>query len=257
MDNEFKSKSTTEYSEYLTDIKESNNVLYNIINYQEPQTIFWYGFILIIFIFVSSKIEFNYSILIGLIFYSILIYYLYTDKKINYIDSFEKLSTKYDMINTNNNILKQYPVIIDLLFYMREFKSYSIEIYNRIVIQFENFIILYESCLKDMELISKNYLSMETIKYQILYIIDSYNYNTNNYNYSDKIYKIKKRVEQILNVFLKEIYIMQDKKIYYNGLTNNSNIIDKNAILSVNYFDSYNEYIRNTKSYDIQNYLIL
>ena len=129
------------YSNFLDKFKETDNVIYNVVNYQDPQTIFSYGILLVIFIYASSKIDFNYSILIGLIFYSIVIYYLYTNKKVNYIDEFEKLDTKYNLLNTDNNILKKYPNIIDFLFYMSELKLDSPRIYFEIQTLFENFII--------------------------------------------------------------------------------------------------------------------
>ena len=106
-----------EYSEYLNEIRQSDNILYNIINYQEPETLFFYGVLLVVFIFIFTLIEINYGLLIGLIFYSIVVYYFYTDKKINYIDNFNKLNTKYDYIDTNTNVIKNYPTIIDLIFY--------------------------------------------------------------------------------------------------------------------------------------------
>ena len=125
-------KTPNAYSDFLNKRKETDNIIYNIINYQDPKTIFLYGIILIMFIFICGKINFNYSILIGLIFYSILIYYLYTNKKEKYIDNFEKLNTKYELLNTKNNILKKYPNIIDFLYYMSEFKSISPLIYFQI-----------------------------------------------------------------------------------------------------------------------------
>ena len=166
------------YSNFLENFKETDNIIYNIINFQEPQTIFFYGILLIIFIFISAKIDFNYSILIGLIFYSIFIYYLYTNKKENYIDNFEKLTTKYELLNTDNNILKKYPNIIDFLYYMSELKSTSPSIYFQIQVSFANFILLYEACLQDINLINANYSTLGIIKNKILYTINSFTFNS-------------------------------------------------------------------------------
>lgn len=241
------------YSNFLDKFTETNNIAYNILNYQEPQTIFFYGTLLIIFIYFSSKMEFNYSILIGLIFFSIVIHYLYTDKKVNYIDNFDKLKTKYEMINTDNNILKKYPNIIDFLYYMSEMKSVSPKIYLDIQSDFEQFILCYESCLIDINLINKNYITLVTIKDKILYTINSFTFNILTNAESLKLYEMRTMVEQILNDFLTELVELQKKDIYYNGHYNTTVPIDTSDIKPSNILDSQNEYIRNTKQYDVLN----
>lgn len=245
------------YSNFLEKFKETDNIIYNIVNYQEPQTIFFYGFILVIVIYASSKIEFNYSILIGLIFYSIFIYYLYTDRKVNYIDEFNKLNTKYEFINTDNNILKKYPNIIDFLFYMTELKAPSPRLYFEIEIFFEQFIVLYESCLQDISLINKNYITMQTIKDKILYSINFYTFNLLTNTESVKLYEMRKTVEKMLNKFLEELVTLQKKDIYYNGYNTETLPIDTNNIKPYNFLDSQNQYIRNTKQFDVLNLYLL
>ena len=245
------------YSNFLEKFKETDNIIYNIINYQEPQTIFFYGILLIIFIFISAKIDFNYSILIGLIFYSIFIYYLYTNKKENYIDNFEKLTTKYELLNTNNNILKKYPNIIDFLYYMSEFKSTSPSIYLQIQALFANFILLYEACLQDINLINANYSTLEIIKNKILYTINSFTFNLLSNIGTVKLYDMRKNVENMLNNFMNELLVLQKKDIYYNNYNTKTQIINTNIIMPSNYFDTDNLYIRNIKQYDALNLFLL
>lgn len=241
------------YSNFLENFEETNNVLYNIINYQEPQMIFFYGFLLVIVVYASSKIEFNYSILIGLIFYSIFIYYLYTDKKVKNIDEFKKLNTKYDMINTSNNILKKYPNIIDFLFYMSELKTYSPRIYFEIQELFEQFIILYEACLQDISLINANYLTLKTIRDKILSSINFFTFNLLTNAEMTKLYEMRATCQKMLNKFMKELLILQQKDIYYNGYYTKTALLDTSGIIPSNFLDIYNQYVRNTKQYDILN----
>jgi hypothetical protein len=245
------------YSNFLEKFKETDNIIYNVINYQEPETIFFYGFLLIIVIYASSKINFNYSILVGLIFYSIFIYYLYTDKKVNDIDEFNKLNTKYELLNTNNNILKKYPNIIDYLFYMSEIKSTSPRIYFEIQTLFEQFIILYEACLQDITLINQNYTSLITIKDKILYSINFCTFNLLSNVGSIKLYDMRRTVEKLLNHFLEELVILQKKDIYYNSYNTRTIPIDISNIKPSNFLDTQNQYIRNTKQYDVLNLYLL
>jgi hypothetical protein len=241
------------YSNFLENFKETNNVLYNIINYQEPQTIFFYGFLLVIVIYASSKIEFNHSILIGLIFYSIFIYYLYTNKKVKNIDEFEKLNTKYNVINTSNNILKKYPNIIDFLYYMGEFKFCSTKIYLEIQDFFEQFIILYEACLQDISLINANYLTLMTLKNKILSYINFFTFNLLTNAETVKLYELRTTCQKMLNEFMKELLTLQQKDIYYNGHNIKTKPIDTSGVLPSNFLDAYNQYVRNTKQYDVLN----
>jgi hypothetical protein len=247
----------TGYSNFLDKFKETDNIIYNIINYQDPQTIFFYGLLLIIFIYISAKINFNYSILIGLIFYSILVFYLYTNKKVNYIDNFDELNMKYSMLNTKNNILKKYPNIIDFLYYMTEFKSASPRIYFEIQTLFENFILLYESCLQDINLINANFSSLQIIKNKILYTINGFTFNSLSNAGTSKLYDMRKTVESILNKFMSEILIIQKKDIYYNGYNTKTQIISTDNVIPANFFDTHNQYVRNTKQYDVLNMLLL
>jgi hypothetical protein len=245
------------YSNFLDIFKETDNTIYNIINSQEPQIIFFYGVLLVIFIFFSSKINFNYSVLIGLIFYSILIFYIYTNLKVNYINNFDKLTEKYDMINTSDNVLKKYPNIIDFLFFMSEFKKTSPPIYYDIQNSFEKFILLYEACLQDIKLINANYITLTTIKNKILYTINSLNFNLLANSGTVKLFQMRKIIERMLNNFLEELRIIQEKDIYYNGFNIKTQPIDTSNVLPVNFLDSHNQYVRNTKQFDILNLYLL
>ena len=241
------------YSNFLDKNKETDNIIYNIINYQESQTIFLYGIILIIFIFISGKINFNYSILIGLIFYSLFIYYLHTNKKENFVNNFEKLNTKYELLNTNNNILKKYPNIIDFLYYMTELKNISPSIYFKIQKLFVNYILLYEACLQDINLINANYFTLGIIKNKILFAINSFIFNSLSNAESVKLYDMRITVENMLNNFMEELLIIQKKDIYYNGYNIKTKIINTDNILPFNYFEPPTQNVRNIKQYDTVN----
>jgi hypothetical protein len=245
------------YSNFLENFKETNNVIYNIINYQEPQTIFLYGFILIVFIYASSFIDISTSLLILLIFYSILIYYLYTDKKVNHINEFEKLNTKYELLNTDNNVLKKYPNIIDFLFYMSELKIPSPRIYYEIQQLFKQFILLYEACLHDINLINDNYETLVSIKDYILFSINSYTFNLLTNDEAKKLYEMRNAVEKMLNNFLGELVVLQKKDIYYNDYNTKTKIIKTDNIKPFNFLDTNNQYVRNTKQYDVLNLYLL
>jgi multisubunit Na+/H+ antiporter MnhB subunit len=72
----------------------SSNILYDIINNEEPQVIFNYFVLIIIFLFIFSNIDFKVSTFIGLIFCSIIIYYFNTYRSLNHTYGIEKKKRK-------------------------------------------------------------------------------------------------------------------------------------------------------------------
>lgn len=100
----------------------TDNIIYNIISNDSPQIIFNYFIGIVIFIFIFNKINFNINILIGLLFFSILVYYIYTYRNINEINNNEKYNEKFNLLYTDNNLLKRYSNITDILFYIRDLK---------------------------------------------------------------------------------------------------------------------------------------
>jgi hypothetical protein len=233
------------------DISKTDNILYNIINFEEPQQIFYYFIFFIIFLVVFTNIDFSITLFIGIIFFSILIYYFYTDRKINNIDATKKINTKFETFSDDeNNIIKEYPDIIDFIFYLSTFKEYNIDTFNDIVNLFDNFVFLYNSILIDKTLSSSLFKSITLIKYSIINKIDSFNLNTDNFVLSKQIQKNRLRAEELLNKYLDNVLLIHKKNLYYNGYNNNSQIITSNNIIEYNLFETDKEFNRNRTIYD-------
>jgi hypothetical protein len=227
---------------------ETENVLYNIINSQDPQQIFLYGIIIVIITFISTKIIYNSNILIGLIFCSLIIYYLYVYRKNNILSDTEIFKDKFNMLYTKNQILIKYPKIIDFLFYMENFKYINISEFNNLISFFENFCKLYEYCLINYNLIFQNYQTLVNQKINILNQINNFIFITYKVEYENILIKQKIAAEEILNNLLNNLVILYKKKIYYDGYNNNINDIDYSNILphtilnDVNYREHYDQY---------------
>ncbi len=221
-------------------LDKSPNILYNIINFEEPEYLFYYGVLLVFFIFISSKITFSTSVLIGLVFYCILIYYYYTDRNLNNIYESEKFKEKFNTLKTSNYTLKKYPKFVDILFYMEDFKKFSLPTYLEVVALFEEFSNLYESCNNDYNLIDSLYKNMNLVKIKIITKMNYFTLNTQSFQYSDKINDIKKNIEKVLNSYLDEIVLLQKKKIYYNGYNNTTSILDTSGVIPYNILNDPN-----------------
>ena len=232
--------------------KKTNNIIYNILNYDEPSIIFNYGIFLIIIIFIFSKINFNINILIGLLFFSIISYYFYTYKEINTIGKLELKKNKFNSLYTKSKILEKYPDIVDILFYMEEFKNQSISIYNELIKNFENFCKIYEYCTIDYKLIYSYYSTLTDIKINILFSLNSFIFSSYDNYLETKINNIKISTERTLNKLLNNLVIINKKKLYYNGYNNTTKLIDYSNIVPSNIVDNIN-YLPN--SYNISNLL--
>ena len=229
---------------------ESNFFLYNIINFEEPKQIFIYFIILVIFIFIFSNIDFNLSIFIGLIFFTILLYYLYTARNKNFIDLEKKLDTKFETFKdtniseTINKNLRNYPDIVDFIFYLSTFKNYNPNVFQDIINLFNRFIDLYDSVIIDKSLASTLFKNMTSIKVQIINNIESFLFTTNNKVLTIQITKFKIRGEKLLNKYLDKILLINQKYNYYNGYNINTKIITNNNILEYNFSNTNYDNIR-------------
>jgi hypothetical protein len=232
---------------------ESNFFLYNIINFEEPQQIFIYFVILVIFLFIFSNIDFSISLFIGLIFFSILLFYFYTHRNKNFIDFEKKLDTKFETFKETNitkNNLKNYPDIIDFIFYLSTFKNFNPNVFQDIINLFNRFIDLYDSVIIDKSLASTLFKNMTSIKVQIINNIESFLFTTNNKAYTKQITKSRIIGEKLLNKYLDKILLINKKYNYYNGYNINTNIITNNNILEYNFSNTNYDNIRG-KTMDI------
>jgi hypothetical protein len=229
---------------------ESNFFLYNIVNFEEPKQIFIYFVILVIFIFIFTKIDFSISLFIGLIFFTILLFYLHTDRNKNFIDFEKKLDTKFktfeetNISETSNKNLKNYPDIVDFIFYLSTLKNYNPNIFQDIISLFNRFIELYDSVNIDKSLASTLFKNMTNIKVKIINNIESFLFTTNNAVFTKQINKFKIRGENLLNKYLDKILLINKKYNYYNGYNINTNILTNNNILEYNFSNTNYDNIR-------------
>jgi hypothetical protein len=225
-------------------LNKSDYFIYNILNYEDKNVVFLYGVLLIIFIFIFTSINVSTSLFIGLIFYTILIYYFYTDRNLNNIYEAEKIKEKFEILDPINDQLKKYPDIVDLLFYVEDIKVYNIPEFNDIVSLFEEFSKLYDSCMIDYNLIDSQFENMVYIKTKILYKFNSFNFNIPGKQNSDNINNVKKNTSDLLNKLLNNLILTHKKKIYYNGYNRDSSILNTTNVLPYNIIADYSPYTK-------------
>ena len=63
--------------------------------------------------------------------------------------------------------------------------------------------------------------------------------------------------EKILNKFMNELVTLQQKDLYYNGYTIKTQPIETSNVRASNFLDTHNQYVRNTKQFDVLNLYLL
>ena len=232
------------FNQEPTGIK-TDNIIYNIINTDDPKYIFLYGIVLVIFLFTFSKINFNINLLIGLLFASILIYYIYTYREYNVLGINQKKQEKFELIHPSSNILDKYPEIVDILFYMADYKNVSINIYLSITNDFEYFCKIYEYCIIDNNLIDSYFSTLVDTKLRILNNLNNFVFNTGENIYDNKLVEIRKSTEKTLNILLDNLILLNKQSKYYKGYNIKSTVINYNKILPSNIMNGISNLYRN------------
>jgi len=227
---------------------ENSSFFYDIINNQSKSTLFFFSVLFVITILIFSNIEISFSLFVGLIIYILFIRYYATMNNTQIINEKEKFKIKYNKYNISNN----HPEIIDFLFNIEDFKLFSFILFNELKILIINFVNTYDNCINDYSLINDYYNTLVNLKLKILITIENFNINGAP---KDIIINNKLMIENILNKYLDNLKLLNDKNNYYNGFDLYAKVIENNNdIKPSNLFDYANIYRGNLLDFDIQNY---
>lgn len=230
----------------------TENTIYNILFKDNYKTVSIYILIIIIILYISSNVEYNINIIIGIIIIAFVIYNInfYTMHELQTDQEIKQ--DKFNSLYTRNKILKDQPKIVDILFYMLDYKKYSLLKYNNLIQQFEKFVKLYNDCLKDYTLIFDNYQILVDIKLTILVIMNSFVFSIISNILENKLIKIREISELVLNEYLNDLVIINKKIIYYNGYNINTKPINTTSIIPFNTFNDNNISNGNLQIQDLQ-----
>lgn len=227
---------------------ENSSFIYDIINSQSNFTLFFFSVLFVITILVFSSIEITFTLFVGLIIYVLFIKYYSTmndTKNINEQEKFKIKKNKYD-------ISDNHPEIIDFLFNIEDLKQFSFILFNELKILIINFVNTYDDCINDYTLVNDYYNTLVNLKLKILITIENFNINGAP---KDIVINNKQMIENILNKYLDNLKLLNNKNNYYNGFDLYAKEIeDNNNIKPSNLFDYENVYRGNLLDFNIQNY---
>jgi|SaaInlStandDraft_7_1057024.scaffolds.fasta_scaffold02693_6 hypothetical protein len=227
---------------------ENSSFIYDIINSQSNFTLFFFSVLFVITILVFSSIEITFTLFVGLIIYVLFIKYYSTMNDTQNINEQEKFEIKKNKYNISNN----HPKIIDFLFNIEDLKQFSFILFNELKILIINFVNTYDDCINDYTLVNDYYNTLINLKLKILITIENFNINGAP---KDIVINNKQMIENILNKYLDNLKLLNDKNNYYNGFDLYAKEIeDNNNIKPSNLFDYENVYRGNLLDFNIQNY---
>ena len=226
---------------------ENSSFLYDIINSQSNFTLFFFSVLFVITILIFSSIEITFTLFVGLIIYILFIKYysaMNDAKNINEWEKFKIKENKYDIPNNHSEI-------IDFLFNIEDLKQFSFILFNELKILIINFVNTYDDCINDYTLVNDYYNTLVNLKLKILITIENFNINGAP---KDIIINNKQMIENILNKYLDNLKLLNNKNNYYNGFDLYAKEIEDNNIKASNLFDYENIYRGNLLDFNIQNY---
>ena len=226
---------------------ENSSFIYDIINSQSNFTLFFFSVLFVITILVFSSIEITFTLFVGLIIYVLFIKYYSTMNDIQNINEQEKLKIKKNKYDIPDN----HPEIIDFLFNIEDLKQFSFILFNELKILIINFVNTYDDCINDYTLVNDYYNTLVNLKLKILITIENFNINGAP---KEIVINNKQMIEHILNKYLENLKLLNDKNNYYNGFDLYAKEIEDNNIKPSNLFDYANIYRGNILDFNIQNY---
>jgi len=226
---------------------ENSSFIYDIINSQSNFTLFFFSVLFVITILVFSSIEITFTLFVGLIIYVLFIKYYSTMNDIQNINEQEKLKIKKNKYDIPDN----HPEIIDFLFNIEDLKQFSFILFNELKILIINFVNTYDDCINDYTLVNDYYNTLVNLKLKILITIENFNINGAP---KEIVINNKQMIENILNKYLDNLKLLNDKNNYYNGFDLYAKEITDNNIKASNLFDYENVYRGNLLDFNIQNY---
>lgn len=227
---------------------ENSSFIYDIINSQSNFTLFFFSVLFVITILVFSSIEITFTLFVGLIIYVLFIKYYSTMNDTQNINEQEKFKIKKNKYDIPDN----HPEIIDFLFNIEDLKQFSFILFNELKILIINFVNTYDDCINDYTLVNDYYNTLVNLKLKILITIENFNINGAP---KEIVINNKQMIENILNKYLDNLKLLNDKNNYYNGFNLYAKeIADNNNIKASNLFDYENVYRGNLLDFNIQNY---
>jgi hypothetical protein len=207
---------------------------------------FNYFFLFLFFLFLSTHFNLSFNLFFWILISAFIIFIINNFYNQQFIDNTNKNIQKFNNIFPNHSdklkfsLFQKYTDFNDFLFYLLDIKHFNSFVFDNIISDLNKFLILYEQCFIDLNLINSNFNKMIDIRQNTLKNIESIFISNSNSDFS-KFNSNILRILSILNKYIDNIVLLQNKNIYYNGYNIYTKIIDNYPVTEFNRnFNNFN-----------------
>ena len=194
----------------------SNN-LYN----QQFYNTFNYILVIIVFIAISSKLTIGLNVVAGVSCAIYIIYYMQTENMQIINDTNNLHNLKTELLRPESKIIDKYTLFADFIFSIQEFYGFAPLIFEDIVYNIEELLILYENSVINPKMAGTYYTIAIKKQSDILNAVHNLIYSCDVAEKQYYITKINDAVEQIslmTDAYIDKIYTINSDYIKQNGL---------------------------------------
>lgn len=202
--------------------------------------------LLVLSVAIFRKFTIQLNVITGITIASLIIYYIYIKAENEKIEFVNQIKTKDKLIRPSINKIENYPNIVDFLFSIGEFYSFSPANYETMVDSIDEFLTLYEESNKINNTAGNNYTIAQIKKSSSLNSLQAFIFSippSVKMNFVNKMDRATDNLNFILSGMLYDIYIINKRYIEKNGFNIDSinlDMIIDNKFKPVNYYENNN-----------------
>ena len=196
----------------------------NLVN---NRTAFVYICIIVITLFVASRLNIGTNILFGSGVAALIIYFMYESRRYDIKVDEENIKLKEEELTDTNEHLTDKREMTNFLFSIKDLYYYNPDAYNDMVDDLVKFFTLHDDVDKDSSTAGMNFENMNIYKKGALNNLHSIIVSADsNKDLIKKINDATDKLEEILNRYMNEVYYTHLENIHEKGYTNTTKVIN-------------------------------
>lgn len=200
----------------------SNNIFLQIEN-SDNKTLFLYGLILIVALYLFQKIFIGLNIIFGICLGVLLIMYLNTRYQKEETETKEIYDNKLKYIRPKPKKISSYPLFIDFLFSIQDFYQYNVPAYEDMIDSIDDILELYEESKITPSTAGLNYGLVDNERKEAVNSLHSIIFNVPNDNQViDVLNEAIEKLNTMLYDLMDQIYSYHKLYIFNNGYNRNT-----------------------------------
>lgn len=211
--------------------------IFNITN----KNIFFYIIILIAICAYISRFDIKLNIIVGIIIVVIIVYYREQYIEINKLNKQVILEDKINLLRPKNENILKHEEMINFLYSIQEIYKYNPGSYEEMINNLDNFFDSYAEIQINNLVASTNFNDMKIFKRNALNSLHAILLNitpATHGAYAEKLNESLNKLEDFLNYYLKNVYLIGKENIDNKGYDTNTVTMSDSPYLEKNIYDT-------------------